>query len=110
MLHEKAEQSRKNAEEDTQEEQAKGDSPKKSIRFSTGGESAKTTDPMKSVLKKGPKVAIKTYKHELVVTIRARVTYERKKNQVRKKFNAGLSDALKLIRDTLLEGKTDVAF
>ena len=65
---------------------------------------------MKSVLKKGPKVAIKTYKHELVVTIRARVTYKREKNQVRKRFNAGLSDALKLIRDTLLEGKSDVAF
>ena len=113
-LKEKAEQARKESEAAAQEEESNVDARQKSIRFSAGGVSTKAAGPMKSALKtslkKKPKTAIKTYKCELVVTVRARVSYERKKNQVRKKLYESLSNALTLMRDTLLEGKTDVAF
>ena len=84
--------------------------PQKSISFSTGSGGTKPTDPTKSVLKnalkKGPKKSVKVYKYELVVTVKTRVTYVRKKNEVRKKVYVSLNEALTLMR----EGGTDVAF
>ena len=110
LLREKAEKSRKEAEEAIMEEESKGGTPKKQISFSKGGGPTKASTPMKSALRKGKKETIKNYKHELVVMVRAKVTYERKKNQVRKKTNEALSAALMLMRDTLLEGKSDIVF
>ena len=110
LLHEKAKQSRKEAEEAAQREEGMADAPQKSIKFSKGSGGTKPTNPTKSVLKsalkKGPKKPIKIYKYELVVTVKLRVSYERKKNQVRKKVYVSLNDAITLMK----EGGTDVAF
>ena len=40
---------------------------------------------MKSALRKGPKETVKVFKHDLVMDIRVRVTYAKKKNEVQKK-------------------------
>ena len=39
---------------------------------------------MKSALRKGPKETVKVFKHDLVVGIRVRVTWAKKKNEVQK--------------------------
>ena len=64
---------------------------------------------MKSALRKGAKGPIKVFNHELVVTVKARATYKRKKNQVRHNVYAAISNILKLIRDNLMEGKVGIA-
>ena len=73
------------------------------------GNAAKTKTRMKSALRKGAKGPIKVFNHELVVTVKARATYKRKKNQVRHNVYAAISNILKLIRDNLMEGKVGIA-
>ena len=70
----------------------------------------KPSAPVKSVLKKGSKETINIYKHELAVDVRIRVQYTRKKNEVSKKVCVCLAGGFDFIRETFLEGKTDVAF
>ena len=65
---------------------------------------------MKSVLKKGPKEKIKVSKSELVVDVKVKVNYTRKKNEVRKQVCNCLGGILDFIWETLLEGKTEVTF
>ena len=66
--------------------------------------------PMKSALRKKTKETVKEFKNKLTVTVRLSVTFERKKKQIRKKVYAKLIDTLRLIREDLLEGESDVAF
>ena len=101
---EKAANSRKEAKEAATEDQGRN----KTISFGTGSSKSKTTKSVKSALKKDPKETIKTYKYELIVDVRVRLQYTRKKNEVRKQVYACLGEGLKFTRNTLLEGKTDV--
>ena len=73
MRKEKAERARKEAEIADEEEGSK-----QTISFGAGGGNTKTATPMKSALRKGPKETVKVFKHNLVVDIRIRVTYEKK--------------------------------
>ena len=66
--------------------------------------------PMKSALRKGPKETVKVPKHDLVVDARIRVNYTKKKNKVCKQVVNCLGGDLDFIRETLLEGKLEVAF
>ena len=77
---EKAEKARKEAGIADEEEGSK-----QTISFGANGGNTKTTTPMKSALRKGYKEMVKVFKHGLVVDIRVRVTYAKKKNEVRKK-------------------------
>ena len=105
MLSEKAVRPRKEAEDADEEEGTK-----KTISFRTGNSNSKTGLPIKSALKKGPKEKIKAFKHDLVVDVRVKISYTRKKNEVRKQVCNCLGGSLNFIRETLLEGKLEVAF
>ena len=65
---------------------------------------------MKSAPRKRPKETVKVFKHDLFVDIKVRVTYAKKKNEVRKQVIGCLGEGLYFVRETLLEGKLDVAF
>ena len=80
MRKEKAERARKEAEIADEEKGSK-----RTISFEAGGDNTKTTTPMKSVSRKGPKETIKVFKHDLVVDIRVRVTYAKRKTKCEKK-------------------------
>ena len=62
------------------EEADKDKGSKRTISFGTGNSNSKTVTPMKSALKKGPKETIKVFKCELVVDVKVKVNYTRKKN------------------------------
>ena len=63
---------------------------------------ANSRKTVKSALKKGPKETIKIYKYELIVDVRIRVQYTRKKNKVRKQVYPCLGEGHNFIRNTLL--------
>ena len=75
----KAEKAREEAERADKEE-----GNKRTISFGAGSSNIKTTTPMKSALRKGPKETVNVFKHDLVVDVRVRVNYTNKKNEVRK--------------------------
>ena len=105
LLSEKAARSRKEAEDADEEEVTN-----KTISFGTGNSNSKTGLPIKSALKKGPREKIKAFKYNLVVDVRVKISYTRKKNEVRKQVCNCLGGSLNFIRETLLEGKLEVAF
>ena len=79
LLREKAEKVRKEAEAADE-----GGTTKKTISFGTSGGNSKPAPPRGSALKRGPKEKIKTFKHEMVVDVRIKISYTRQKNEVRK--------------------------
>ena len=85
---------------------------KKTISFGTnnGNSKGKAAAPLKPALKKGPREKIKTFKHEMVVGVKIKISYTRQKNEVRKQVYNCLGGTLDFFRETLLEGKSDVAF
>ena len=102
---ERAAQAMKEAEEANKDERSK-----RTISFGTGNSNSKTVTPMKSALKKGPKETIKVFKCELVVDVKVKVNYTRKKSKVRKQVCNCLEGTLDFIQEMLLEGKSEVAF
>ena len=83
---------------------------KRTISFGAGSSNTKTATLMKFALRKGPKETVKIFKHDLVVNVRVRVNYTKKKNEVRKQVCNYLGGGLDFIRETLLEGTMEVAF
>ena len=55
---------------------------------------------MKSALRKGLRETVNVFKHDLVVDIRVRVSYAKKKYEVRKKVISCLGGGLDFIRET----------
>ena len=80
LRKEKAERGKKGAEMADEEKGSK-----RTISFGAGGSNTKTATPIKSALRKEPKETVKVFKHDLVVDIRGRASYAKKKNEVRKK-------------------------
>ena len=83
---------------------------KKTISFGTNDGNSKAAAPSKPALRRGNKEKIRTFKHELVVEVRIRVSYTKGENEVRKQVYSGLGGTLDFIRETLLEGESDVVF
>ena len=102
---ERAEQSRKEANEADE-----GETTNKTISFGTGDGNSKPAPPRGSALRRGPREKIKTFKHELVVHMKIKTSYKRKKNKVRKQVYNCLGGTSEFIWETLLEGKSEVSF
>ena len=100
-----AARSRKEAEDADEEEVSN-----KTISFGKVNSNSKSVTSLKSALKKGLKEKIKVFKHELIVDVRVKISYTRKKNEVRKQVCNCLGGTLDFIWETLLEGKSEVAF
>ena len=105
MHREKAEKARKEAEAADEEETTK-----KTISFGKSDGNNKPAPPRGSALKRGSREKIKTFKHEMVVDVKVKISYTRQKCEVRKQVCNCLGGTLDFIRETLLEGKLDVAF
>ena len=97
LRKEKAERARKEAAE---ADEAEGT--KKTISFGTSDGNSKAAAPPKPALRKGSKEKIKTFKHEMGVDVKIKISYTRPKNEVRKQVYNCLGGTLDFIRETLL--------